>query len=235
MTVHRWNGSAAEFHARSIPPSLDSAEIWVFTLERPALVLGSSQRGRVADDALAQEQGVEVVRRNSGGGAVLLVPGRCLWIDVLLPRDDPRWNDDVGRSAYWLGEAWATALREAGQGSAIGTGVEPSVHRNRLEKTPWGRLVCFGAVGPGEVTVGGRKVVGISQRRTRDGARFQCLVLESWDPLPLLDLLVLSAADRARARDDLRDLAAGPGVPLGTLEAAVVDQLDPQGRTSPVS
>ncbi len=144
VIVRRRRGSAADFHALQIPAALDEAEAWVFEVERPALVLGSSQRGQVT----VADPAVEVVRRNSGGGAVLLVPGRCLWIDVLLARDDPRWSDDVGKSSYWLGEVWASAL----PGS--------EVYRGRLQQTTWGRLVCFGALGPGEVTIAGRKVVG---------------------------------------------------------------------------
>jgi lipoate-protein ligase A len=158
-----------------------------------------------------------VVRRHSGGGAVLLHPGRSLWIDVLLPRADPRWDDDVGTSFHWLGAVWAAALTELG--------VPAEVHTGGLEKTAWGQLVCFGSVGPGEVSVGGRKVVGLSQRRTRGGARFQCLVHDEWDPAELLTLLVLAPADRTAAAADLRDRAAGPGVPLAELERAVLDRL----------
>lgn len=214
MIVRRWRGAAAEFHGRPVP-ELTEAEVWVLEVETTALVLGSAQRGEVADQRTAAARGVEVVRRNSGGGAVLLEPGRCLWLDVLLPRDDLRWEDDVGRSAYWLGEVWAEALRERG--------VDADVHHGGLEKTAWGRLVCFGAVGPGEVTVGGRKVVGISQRRTRNGARFQCLVLDAWEPGPLLELLLMDPEDRGRARAELADRAAG--VELGDLEKDVLSRL----------
>ena len=143
---------------------------------------------------------------------MLLAPGRSLWIDVLLPRDDPRWSDDVVASSVWLGDTWAAALRELG--------VTASVHRGGLQKTRWGPLVCFGALGPSEVVIGGRKVVGISQRRTRVGARFQCLVHDDWDPGALLDLLVLDPPDRAQALVELADVAAGPGVPLADLEQA---------------
>ncbi len=209
VIVRRRRGSAADFHALQIPAALDEAEAWVFEVERPALVLGSSQRGQVT----VADPAVEVVRRNSGGGAVLLVPGRCLWIDVLLARDDPRWSDDVGKSSYWLGEVWASAL----PGS--------EVYRGRLQQTTWGRLVCFGALGPGEVTIAGRKVVGISQRRTRLGALFQCLVHPDWEPAGLLARLDLPEADRRRALADLHDIAAGPGIPLGDLETAVLAAL----------
>jgi lipoate-protein ligase A len=217
MHVERCSGTAGVFHAMAMPDGLSSATAWVFELDRPALVLGNAQRVDVGDAEAARAAGVEIVRRNSGGGAVLLVPERCLWIDILLPRDDPRWSDDVGTSAHWLGDSWRSALAQFG--------VDSSVHREHLQRTAWGRLVCFGAVGSGEVTVDGRKVVGISQRRTRVGARFQCLVLDRWDPEEVLNLLALEPMIRARAADELRAAAAGPGVPLRELEDAVLGRL----------
>ena len=85
--------------------------------------------------------------------------------------------------------------------------------------------MCFGGLGPGEVTVGGRKVVGISQRRTRAGAVFQCAALVTWDPTPLLDLLVLSDEDRVAAEADLASVAAGAGVGAVELTAALMEAL----------
>ena len=218
MKVERVSGAVEDFLAREIR-SVEEAEVWVYAVERPTLVLGSAQRGEVADLRRAAAWGVDVVRRNSGGGAVLLEPDRSIWLDVVLPRHDPRWIDDVVRSAYWLGEVWAEAVAT--------TGVPARVWRHRLEQTAWGRLVCFGAMGPGEVAVGGRKLVGISQRRTRDGARFQCLVHATWDPRPLLDLLLLAPDDRCRAADELADVATG--VPTRPLLEAMLSELGQAG------
>jgi lipoate-protein ligase A len=69
--------------------------------------------------------------------------------------------------------------------------------------------VCFAGLAPREVSWQGRKVVGISQRRTRVGARFQCALLHGWDPDPLLDVLALDDRARARARADLASVAVG--------------------------
>ena len=113
-----------------------------------------------------------------------LAPGEVTWVDVLLPAGDDRWDDDVVRAASWLGEAWAEVLERLGIG-------DPEVHHGGLVSTPWSRLVCFAGIGPGEVTVAGRKVVGLSQRRTRAGARFQCALLHRWDPAPLAGALAL--------------------------------------------
>ena len=136
----------------------------------------------VVDQEACAAAGVDVVSRHSGGGAVLLVPGEVVWVDVVVPAGDPRWEDDVGRSAHWLGEVWVEALAACG---VPGT----EVHTGPLVRTGWSRLVCFAGLGPGEVAAGGRKVVGISQRRTRGWARLQCAAYRRWDPAALVDLL----------------------------------------------
>jgi lipoate-protein ligase A len=158
-----------------------------------AVVLGSTQ-------AAPADAGDDVVRRRSGGGAVLVAPDDPLWVDVDLPAGDPLWDDDVGRSFLWLGEAWAAVLRDLG--------LDAEVHRGGFEPGRWGRLVCFAGRGPGEVFVGGAKVVGLAQRRTRAGARFQCAVPSRWDPGRLVDVVV-PAADRDGAREELVGVARG--------------------------
>lgn len=83
-----------------------------------------------------------------------------------------------------------------------------------MQRREWSSLVCFAGLAGGEVTgAGGRKVVGISQRRTRHGSLFQCACLLRWAPADLLSLLALRPADRARAEGDLAGAAfgAGPG------------------------
>ena len=160
--------------------------MWVVEVDRPALVLGSTQAAPPAGE-------VDVVRRSSGGGAVLVEPGELVWVDVFVPAGDPLWEPDVGRAFLWLGQAWAAAL---GGGT---------VHTGALRRTPWSRAICFAGLGPGEVTVRGAKVVGMAQRRARAGALFQCAALRTWDPAPLVALLGLPPPAAA----DLRDVARG--------------------------
>ena len=181
-----WNvevvqGSARAFHARDLPDPV-TRTLWWFEVDTPAIVLGSSQPISDIDAAACDAAGVEVVRRRSGGGAVLLEPGDAVWVDVLLPRDDRLWVDDVGRSAWWLGGAWQRALHSLGM-----TGT--SVHRGRMVTSSWSARVCFAGIGGGEVVLDGHKVVGISQRRTRAGARYQCVVYRRWHPTALTTLL----------------------------------------------
>lgn len=209
-TVRRLRATAGALHAEPLPDAPGRAA-WVLDATAPALVLGSTQRPDLVDAAAAAARRVEVVRRRSGGGAVFVDPATTAWVDLVLPAGDPLWDDDVGRAARWVGEAWRGALADLG--------VAPvEVHAGALACGPLGRLVCFGTVGAGEVTLPDRrKVVGISQRRTRSAARFQCAAYTRWDPGPLASLLRLDP-DGARA---IEDAAVG----VGRSPADVIDAL----------
>jgi len=182
---------------------------------RPAVVLGSTQPD---DMVVPGASGLDVVRRRSGGGAVLVEPGRVVWADVVVPAGDPLWRADVGRAAWFVGEAWVAALADLGVGGGV-------VHRSGLVRSAWSSWVCFAGRGPGEVTVDGRKVVGISQRRTREGALFQCAVPLAWDPVPLLAALAMSPAERATAAGALAAVVAVSGRSAEALEAAFLAAL----------
>ena len=203
LVVHRCAAEAGEFHARE----LGANEAWFVSTSREAVVLGSRQDDSLLDLGRCSRDGVEVTTRRSGGGIVHLVPGEHVWVDVTISDDHPRWTADVVDSSAWIGEAWVRALADLGIGSLV--------HRGRLSGDPLGELVCFASLGPGEVTdPSGAKLVGISQRRTRSLARFQCTVLTRWSPQRLLELL---SPDR-RAM-----LAADSAAELGR-RVAVVDR-----------
>jgi lipoate-protein ligase A len=188
--------------------------VWVVDVTGPAVVLGSTQPESVvrAGAGVDVGSGVDVVRRRSGGGAVLVEPGGLVWVDVLVPAGDPLWQADVGRAFAWLGRAWAGALADAGEPGA-------EVHDGPLRHTPWSRAVCFAGLGPGEVTIAGVKVVGMSQRRTRAGALFQCAALLAWDPARLVEVLGLPAEAAVDLAGAARALAVDPDALLTALVA----------------
>lgn len=159
-------GTVAELHA--LDPfagrTVTEPEVWVCDLVDSAIVLGSRQRPDLLDADACRDAGLVVVRRRSGGGAVLLRPDAVAWVDVVLPHGVA--PDDVRGSMVWVGDHWADVLRDV-------TGDDLDVHVGGMVCTPWSELVCFAGVGPGEVLAGGRKFLGLSQRRTRDGIRVQ--------------------------------------------------------------
>lgn len=155
---------------------------------RPAVVLGSTQDPATVDATRAAAAGIDIVRRPTGGGAVWVAPGAQVWLDLWIPRTDELWDADVVHAATWLGLTWATALTNLGAGPA-------RVHRGPSTRSMWAKLVCFAGVGPGEVTIGGAKVVGLAQRRSRYGARFHAAAPLEWDPTALLAVLDAPPAD----------------------------------------
>lgn len=185
----------------------------------PALVLGSAQPQSHVDIDATRAAKVDVVRRRSGGGAVLVGPATVIWVDLLVPAGDPLWQPDVGKAAWWVGESWARALAGVGAGSA-------TVWKAGMRRSEWSDRVCFAGTGPGEVLIGAAKVVGVSQRRTRTAALFQTAAVVSWAPAELLGFLSLTAEDRSRALSDLAGAAAGVGADAGTrLFGALIDSL----------
>jgi len=170
-----------------------------------ALVLGSTQPDGCADHAACAAAGVEVVRRRSGGGSVLVQPGMVVWVDLWVPAGDELWLPDVSRAAWWVGEAWARALAASGL-----RGLD--VWKGPMARRPWSSLVCFAGRAAGEVTGPAEaKIVGVCQRRTRAGALFQCACLLRWEPAAHVALLALSPADRAEAVGALAGAAFGAG------------------------
>lgn len=216
-------GDAEAIHGRdpwAEGPGGSGRSVRLCRVTAPAVVLGSAQPSTHVDQDRAAAAGLEVVRRRSGGGAVLVSPGTSVWVEVAIPVADPLWEHDVGRAFWWLGQAWADALSSLGIGPAV-------VHGGPAVRTRWSELICFAGLGPGEVTVAGRKVVGLAQRRSRAGAVFHCAVPLAADAATLVSVLALSQDDRRRAAAAVEAGVAplGPGLTIGDVETALVEHL----------
>lgn len=200
--VERTTGRAADL-LDPWPPAGSRDDLVVRTgrlTGRRTVVLGSTQDRAVIDEGRAAQADVDVVRRSTGGGAVVVAPDAQVWIDLWVPRRHRLWDDDVVRASSWLGDAWARALGSLGAGPV-------QVHRGPAARSVWSDLVCFAGLGPGEVHVSGRKVTGLAQRRTRPGARFHTSAPLVWRPRELLD--VVHVDDRTSAVTLLEDAAVG--------------------------
>ena len=164
--------------------------------------------------------GIDVVTRRSGGGLMLLIPGEHLWLDVVIGSDDPLWTNDVQTSMNWLGSIWQRALAECGV-------TETHVAQGVLVADDLGQLVCFAGRGPGEVMGSNAttKYVGVSQRRTRDQARFQCTAYTAWDPKVLAALLAEPIEDATRLRDMVGIVPVAPKV-LAARVFELISELD---------
>ena len=167
-------GTGAQLHAAMAGPSCAAARA-----RRRAAGARARQRpgGRRSPTRAAASAGVDVVRRRSGGGAVLLEPGAAVWVDVDRPATIPAGTTtSAGRSTGSARRGWPPSPPRRRRAPCTS---------GRWCTGAWSDVVCFAGLGPGEVTIDGRKVVGALQRRTRAGARFQCRRgAGAWDRRP---------------------------------------------------
>ena len=209
-SVEHLTGDVGEFHARPLLGSGRTATF--FNTESATLVLGSSQREQSVDSDAAARLGIGVVRRRSGGGGVLVLPGDFVWLDLEIPAGDELWDDDIGRSMWWVGELWRRALST----------FEPvaTVYRGPMRRTQWSSDICFAGTGTGEVLRDAAKLVGISQRRTRHAARFQTMLHRHWRPD-----LVASLVTHAPSLAELTPLVAVCTASIGAITDRLTEAL----------
>lgn len=226
LSVTRLPGRPSELLDRADAAEFAGVRIERFEPDVGALVLGSRQRSSdtvIVDHDRCRRAGIEVAARRSGGGVVLVLPGEILWIDIVVAPDDPRFEHDVIAAMLVTGKWWAQAL--------VACGVDPgrlAVNERGECQTQWSRFICFAGLGPGEVTLDGRKLLGISQRRTRLGARLQCAVHLEYDPAALPTLLANPRirSDELPSVATLGDLGADPRGVAEALVDAVVEVVD---------
>ena len=181
-----------------------------------AVVLGSAQSPAEFDADRCAGAGLELVRRKSGGGAVVVLPGAQVWLDLFVPVSDQLFDTDVVRASSFVGALWRDALV-----AATGTSAGLAVRAGGLVETAWSRQICFSGIGPGELTVGGRKVTGLAQRRDRTGAWFFTMALVRPEQHRLASLLAVEAADAGAIETSLEAETAVAGCPAAELERAL--------------
>lgn len=138
--------------AGDAPPTLR-----LYGWQPPCLSLGQAQAWDVVDFARCADLGWDVVRRPTGGRAVLHIDE--ITYMLCAPEAEPRVRGGVLESYRRLSTGLLAALRQIG--------VEPeraqSVYADRGESGP----ACFDGPSDYEITVGQRKLIGSAQLRKK--------------------------------------------------------------------
>jgi lipoate-protein ligase A len=167
-----------------------------YVASQPALILGRGQKPEQINLAACKKYGIQVLNRFSGGTAVL-VGTHFLSLDVALPPDHPLNLSDVTESYRWFGETWSNALKSLHILTEMVI-IEKARRQTVLDRSPEFaphlallKQVCFGTLSPYEITVQGRKLVGLSQLRRKQGTLLQAGIHLTFDR-ELMAELVLS-------------------------------------------
>ncbi len=168
------------------------------TFAQTTLVVGSAQTEDSIDRPACEADGIAVIRRGSGGGAVLCDPG-LLEVDVALPAGHALLDADVTESYRFLGQAWIDALDAiAIQGRLVTVAEARALPDARRAAA---RVACYAGLSPYEVVdPAGRKLVGLCQRRRRGAALFQCSLACGRDPADVVRYVHVDAAQLAATR-----------------------------------
>lgn len=199
----------------------DPALLYWNVAEKPALVLGFSQKTSVLNPAMLET--LPIYHRRAGGTAVLVGP-TMLSLDVVLPAGHPLILPDIVESYRWFGEAWVATLAEVGVQTRTVPPVEAHNLRARLKQAETRdyellmNRACYGTRSSYEVVVGERKVVGLDMIRRRAGSLLQAGVLLHWETDMLAHLLGQSEQEQELLRTGLRERAVG----LDTLASRVI-------------
>jgi lipoate-protein ligase A len=176
------------------PPALR-----LYLWDRPSLSIGCFQKISDIDTVYCDKKGYPVVRRQTGGRAIL--HDSELTYSFSASADSPRFNGSLLENYAVISRALLLALK------LKGIEAEASFNRNRgsSQRHP----SCFRAVSYGEITVGGRKLIGSAQKRHKDGFLQHGSILFSFDPGELCRVLGQNNEDSFIDIGAINDYASG--------------------------
>ena len=179
----------------------DDPVLRIYRWEPAAVTIGYNQDQDDFDAAAIAAAGYDLVRRPTGGRAILHADE--LTYAVIGSSPGPVFGASLHETYMKINEALLEFLRELGIEADISTGESRDEARG---------LVCFRSAGKHEVSVAGRKIIGSAQRRTAGVFLQHGSILAG--PRHL-DLPAFLGRDSAAARAELAAVTTDLGQLLG--------------------
>lgn len=189
---------------RLVPPTLR-----LYSWSPPCLSLGRHQPAGDAHHQALRALGYDLVRRPTGGRAILHTDE--LTYSVAVPLKDPRVRGDVLSSCRRLSEGLLAAMQFLGVGQVVAA--------QRAPRPAPPDAVCFEAPGTFEIAAGGRKLIGSAQMRGR-GALLQHGTLPLCGDIARICAVLAVPADPERVRSRAATLEQLLGHPVSWEQAA---------------
>lgn len=214
-----WNMAVDEAILDLVGNGLSPPTLRFYLWRSPWVSLGTAQSASDLDLAAVAERGWGVLRRSSGGTAVL--HHGQLGYAVILPAAHPLWQGSLAASYQRLANPLARGLTRLG---ARVTAASAPVRASFVTGAPdAARQVCFSALGPFELLDDqGRKIIGNSQIRRRGAALQHGTIQVAGGQAALAQVLGRLTSDQ---RDDL---IAYLHRRVGSLEDTIGHAIDPR-------
>jgi lipoate-protein ligase A len=156
----------------------------IFGWPGSTMLLGTGQTANAVDREACERFGVPLLRRMSGGTAVVH-DEYTLSLQITLPAGHPLISDDIHRNFLWFSEFIIAALERLGIKATW-----MSLEQSRAEVAPPGlEAACYSTLAPYEIAVDGRKLVGHGQIRRVRATAMQAMVYRVFDPTRTVRLL----------------------------------------------
>jgi lipoate-protein ligase A len=182
-----WNMAVDEALLEAVGRGESPATLRLYDWEPPCLSLGYAQPLADVDLLRLQEHGWELVRRPTGGRAILHTDE--LTYSVIAPLHEPRVEGGVLKSYSRLASALMEAFR------LLDLPVE--INDQEVTKTRIPNPVCFEVPSTSEITVNGKKLVGSAQARRKESILQHGSVPLTGDLSRIVQVLVFPS-DKAR-------------------------------------
>lgn len=168
-----WNMAVDEALVEAVDAGASPGVVRFYRWRPACLSLGFSQPFAVADAAFCAANGVSLVRRPTGGRAVL--HQHELTYSVAAPLGRGRFGTDLQAVYQEICRALVVGLRLTGVPAELAGAPTGGMI------TPTAAVPCFIGPAAGEVVAGGRKLVGSAMRRIGDSILQHGSILEDWD------------------------------------------------------
>lgn len=154
-----WNMAVDESILEHIGRGESIPTLRLYAWDPPCLSLGQAQPFADVDVARIEERGWDVVRRPTGGRAILHTDE--ITYSIIAPIDEPRVAGSILESYNRLAVALLQAVK------ALGLPVEIKEDTGPNHETP--NPVCFEVPSAYEITVDKKKLIGSAQARRKEG------------------------------------------------------------------
>jgi len=189
----------------------DDPVLRIYQWDPPCVTLGYNQREDAFAAADVTAAGYDLVRRPTGGRAIL--HAHELTYAVIGTSPGPLFGGSLHETYMTINRALLAFLSGLGIDADVSAGESREAARS---------LVCFRSAGRHEIRVAGRKLVGSAQRRLRGVFLQHGSILAGPEHRRLVDFLALDPGARERQERELRagttDLQDQLGRPLGSAD-----------------
>ena len=208
-----FNMAIDEAISEAVRQKLSPPTLRLYQWDRPSLSIGYFQKVSDIDIGYCDKKGYPVVRRQTGGRAILHDSELTYSIST---SESSLFNGSLLENYTVISNAIISGLELNG----IDAMISFKKKRNTGHKNP----ACFKAVSYGEITVEGRKIVGSAQKRYKNGFLQHGSILLSFNAGELCN--ALGCGDTASFRDigAIKDYA--PGISFNDLERSLKESFE---------